>query len=130
MAGGNAANICLYDLKHRVLLKKFIFTKNRSLDGVLHKLNSSRLSNGILKNDVEVDSESDYEDRKDTSLPGATQYNNLSKRKAKIAAECRSIKFSPADDSFSVVTSEGLIVYGKGTKGIFTPYELEQNITL
>lgn len=43
LAGGNAKNLCLYDLKHRVLLKKFEFTNNRSLDGVLYKLNSKKL---------------------------------------------------------------------------------------
>ncbi|KRX01618.1 WD40-repeat-containing domain [Pseudocohnilembus persalinus] len=129
LAGGNAKNLCLYELKHRVMLKKFQFTNNRSLDGVLDKLNSGNLVNGVVKED-EIESDSDYDNRKDDSLPGAKQYNALSKRRVKLAVECREIKFSPSDDSFSIATSEGLVVYSKNKKGIFTPFELESEITL
>ena len=46
IGGGNAKNICLYDLKHKVLLRRFAVTQNRSLDGVLVKLNSKNLKEG------------------------------------------------------------------------------------
>ena len=46
IGGGNSKNICLYDLKNRVLLRRFAITQNRSLDGVLLKLNSKNLKEG------------------------------------------------------------------------------------
>ena len=53
--GGNSKNICLYDLRHKVLLKRFAITYNRSLDGVLHKLNSKNVKEGgILAHEVDV----------------------------------------------------------------------------
>lgn len=35
IGGGNSKNICLYDVRHKILLKRFAITQNRSLDGVL-----------------------------------------------------------------------------------------------
>lgn len=35
---------CVYDLRHKVLLHRFVFTENRSLSGVLHKLNSKNMT--------------------------------------------------------------------------------------
>jgi periodic tryptophan protein 2 len=43
LAGGNSKNLCLYELRHKVLLRKFVLTNNRSLDGVLEQLNSKNL---------------------------------------------------------------------------------------
>ena len=46
VGGGNSKNICLYDIKHKVMLARFAITQNRSLDGVLHKLNSKNVKEG------------------------------------------------------------------------------------
>ena len=35
IGGGNSKNICLYDLRNKVMLRRFAVTQNRSLDGVL-----------------------------------------------------------------------------------------------
>jgi periodic tryptophan protein 2 len=40
LAAGESKYICLYDLERRILLRKIVFTENRSLGGVLKKLNS------------------------------------------------------------------------------------------
>ena len=60
LGGGNSKYLCLYDVKARMLLKKCILTKNRSLDGVLDKLNTKNLNKGLV---MEDDSASDYEER-------------------------------------------------------------------
>lgn len=111
LAGGNSKYICLYDIRHRILLKKFEVSTNRSLDGILEKLNSKNIKgniyiynvsynfyyiffnnnnlDGINKNEIENNSDtSDYEERKDKSLPGSKTYD-ISKRKAKIRVETR-----------------------------------------
>ena len=46
IGGGNSKNICLYDMRHKVLLKRLAVTQNRSLDGVLLKLNSKNVKEG------------------------------------------------------------------------------------
>jgi periodic tryptophan protein 2 len=55
-------------------------------------------------------SDSDFEERKDKSLPGSKNFD-ISKRKMKLRVETRMIKFSPSEDSFIVATSEGLFIF-------------------
>lgn len=59
IGGGNSKNICLYDIKHKLLLRRFAVTQNRSLDGVLYKLNSKNIKGEIGE---ELDIESDLEE--------------------------------------------------------------------
>jgi len=61
IGGGNSKNICLYDIRNKVLLRRFAVTQNRSLDGVLLKLNSKNIKEGgILQHEIdELDSDLD-----------------------------------------------------------------------
>ena len=129
MAGGNTKSICLYELKHRILIKKFQISQNRSLDGILPKLNSKNIKDGINKSEINDFSDSDYEARKDKSLPGARNFD-VTKRNVKLRVECRDIKFSPAEDNWIVSCSEGLMVFSQNSKQLFIPTELDENITL
>jgi periodic tryptophan protein 2 len=66
LAGGNSKYVCLYELRHRIMLKKFALSTNRSLDGVLNKLNSKNIKEGVdIVNEVDDFDDSDYEERKD-----------------------------------------------------------------
>lgn len=38
-AGGNSKYVCVYDTSEKVMLRRFQLSSNRSLDGVLDKLN-------------------------------------------------------------------------------------------
>ena len=38
LAGGNSKYVCIYEVSHQILLKKFQISYNRSLDGVLDKV--------------------------------------------------------------------------------------------
>lgn len=71
LACGKSKNVCIYELRHRVLLKKIQITKNRSLDGVLAKLNSKEIRDGHVMAEIDVASDSDPEERKDKTLPGS-----------------------------------------------------------
>ena len=64
-----------------------------------------------LERQAEQEEESDYEERKDNTLPGSKGFDKSS-RKLKCRVECRQIKFSPSEDSWVVCTSEGLMVFG------------------
>jgi len=35
IGGGNSKHICLYDMRYKLMVKRFAITQNRSLDGVL-----------------------------------------------------------------------------------------------
>lgn len=83
LAGGNSRYVCLYELRHRIMIKKFSLSSNRSLDGVLNKLNSKNIKEGLdVANEIDDFDDSDYEERKDTSLPGAKTFD-VSKRTMK-----------------------------------------------
>lgn len=87
LAGGNSKYVCLYELRHRILLKKFSLSSNRSLDGVLNKLNSKNIKEGVdMANEIDDFDDSDYEERKDTVLPGAKTFD-VSKRSLKQPVE-------------------------------------------
>lgn len=44
LAGGGSKRVCLYDLAHLSLIRRFTITNNASLDGVKYKLNSADMT--------------------------------------------------------------------------------------
>ena len=86
LVGGNSKYICLYELRHRVLLKKYILSNNRSLDGMLNKLSTKNIKDGVNVNEIDDGFESDLEERKDNILPGAKRPDNM-KRNSKLRIE-------------------------------------------
>jgi periodic tryptophan protein 2 len=63
IGGGNSKNICFYDIRHRLMLRRFAVTNNRSLDGVLAILNSKNVNKeaGIADHEFEIDSDLEEE---------------------------------------------------------------------
>lgn len=57
IGGGNSKNICLYDIKNKIMLRRFAITQNRSLDGVLTMLNSKNVKADVVDHEIEVDSD-------------------------------------------------------------------------
>lgn len=102
LGGGKTKYVCLYELRHRILLKKFLLSDNRSLDNTLEFLNSKQQVKA-QNSDSEPENVNDY-------LPGS-KYSLISKRKIKPSVETRELKFSPAEDSFIVATTEGLMIF-------------------
>lgn len=61
-------------------------SNNRSLDGILHKLNSKNINDidgNLIIDEKNNSSESEYEERKDESLPGAKKRYDTMKRNIK-----------------------------------------------
>ncbi|EGR28731.1 periodic tryptophan protein 2, putative [Ichthyophthirius multifiliis] len=130
LAGGNSKFVCLYELRHRIMIRKFSISNNRSLDGVLNKLNSKFIKEGVdIQNEIDDFDDSDYEQRKDHVLPGAKNFD-VSKRTMKQQVESRCISFSPSEDNWVCATSEGVLVFGQAINKYFNPYELDENITV
>lgn len=81
MGGGNSKNICLYDVVNKIMLRRYALTQNRSLDGVLNKLNSKNIKDGVADHELEVDSDLeedawDMREQVDSNMPGAKKPNN------------------------------------------------------
>lgn len=73
VCGGNSQYVCLYDTVYQVLIKRFRLTSNRSLDGILHKLNSKNITEAGEQDQQDHDNsdDSDYELAHD--LPGTKE---------------------------------------------------------
>ena len=73
LAAGRSKYVCLYSVDQRVLLKRFCLSENRSLEGIVAKLNSKMDTEFGPLNVIDDDSASDVEDRIDGSLPGVAK---------------------------------------------------------
>lgn len=114
IGGGNSKNLCIYDIRHRLMTKRITLTNNRSLDGVLAQLNSKNIINGVDTTIVDTESEpSDWEDRKDDILPGV-QAGKHSKRKNLYRVQTRQVVLSNTGRMCAIATTEGFSVYTMG----------------
>ena len=125
-----------------MLLRRFALTQNRSLDGVLHKLNSKAIKDGVADHEVEVDSDLEEDayhvrNKADDSLPGAKRQNNaqIIKRSTKLAIRVKQCKFSPDGSQFACATTEGLMIYSlaqdmPSQSMMFRPYDLDEDVTI
>ena len=102
IGGGNSKNICLYDIRNKVMLKRFAITQNRSLDGVLVKLNSKNMKEGGMMQHELEQLDSDLEEdvwattnTQEQGMPGAKTPQNLLKRRVKLAVRIKAVCFSP-----------------------------------
>ena len=96
LGGGNSKNLCIYDVKNKLLLRRFAITQNRSLDGVLQKLNSKAIKDGVVDHELEIDSDLEEDawearNQADLAMPGAKKPNNAQvvKRSTKLAVRVK-----------------------------------------
>jgi len=133
LAGGESQYVCLYDMYFQVLIKKFCLSHNRSIDGILYKLNSKNLTENYNDQDnYENSDDSDYEKHADfmDTLPGAQNKSKVLKGKRNQAQiKIVSIKFSNTNRSWAVATTEGIFIYSLDSSLNFTPLQLDINIT-
>jgi len=125
LAGGNSKYVCIYEISHQMLLKKFQISFNRSLDGVLDELNSKNLVDG-----GPMDDEHDSADDEDygSHLPGAKRRDDGS-RKSRTEVLTMEVAFSPTGREWATVSGEGLHVYSLDEDMIFDPIALTEAVT-
>jgi len=129
LAGGNSKYVCIYQIKQRVLLKRFEITNNLSLDGILTFLNSRYDTEaGPLALIDDEASGSDKEDAKDLSLPGARR-SDFSKRNTPLIARTKCVKFSPDGRQWAAASTEGLLIYSLDQTLLFDPTDLDIEVT-
>jgi len=130
LAGGESKFVCIYEVKHALLVKKFQLSENRSLDGVLDMLNSKLMTDAGPSNLID-DSEDDSENEdapKAEDLPGVAR-GDLSKRQTKLAIRTKGVAFSPTGRQWAAATTEGLMVYSLDEALVFDPTDLDVDVT-
>ncbi|WFD41678.1 U3 snoRNP protein [Malassezia psittaci] len=131
LAGGNANYVCLYDVRERVLLKRWKLSKNLLLDGTQDRLDSRQVTdagNVALINDLSDEDELTLAERQDRSLPGA-QRGDLSKRSTRPLARAKCVRFSPTGQSWAAASTSGLLLYALDTGSTFDPTDLDMELT-
>ncbi|CUS23360.1 LAQU0S09e03004g1_1 [Lachancea quebecensis] len=130
VAGGNNNSICLYDIPNSVLLKRFIVSRNMSLNGTQQFLNSKKMTEAGSLDLIDRDAEnSDLEDRIDNTLPGSSRGGDLSTRRVRPAIRITGLKFSPTSNAFAAASTEGILIYSVDDSLIFDPFDLDIDIT-
>lgn len=132
LAGGNSKYVCLYDVKNAVLLKRFTISKNMALDGTLNQLNSKNIVDGLSVGLI------DHDEIDDSIASGIIdektrrkwKQNTLPGTKSRPMISASAVSFSPIGRSFSVASTEGLLVYSLDEKISFDPFDLDMETTL
>ena len=122
LCGGNSQYVLLYDTQYQILVKKFTLTHNRSLNGILYKLNSKNYG----KKDEYYDSEDELEanNKMRQMLPGANITSNELAPEIKIT----SVQFSNTNREWAVGTTEGIFIFSLDKSLTFSKLSLEMNI--
>ena len=130
LAAGNSKYICLYSVSTTVLLRKFTVSINLSLDGTIEFLDSRMLTEAGPLDELDEQGEaSDFEDRKDKSLPGSKRGGDPSARAKRPEVKVTGVAFSPAGTAFCAASTEGLLIYSVDNTLQFDPFDLNIEIT-
>ena len=126
ICGGNSQYVLIYDMQYQILVKKFVLTHNRSLNGLLYKLNSKNDGKTILQlenNGLDSEDELELNNKQKNILPG---------NKSPLIPEVKinSIKFSNTNRSFAVGTTEGIYIFSLDKSLSFSKLSIGIEVTL
>ncbi|XP_043502208.1 periodic tryptophan protein 2 homolog [Polistes fuscatus] len=127
LAGGHSKNVCIYNVKESILLKKFEVTQNRSLDAVNDYINRRKLTEFGNLNLVEEREENEG-GNVTLRLPGVRR-GDMASRSMKPEVRVYCLQFSPTGQAWGAATTEGLLIYSLNTEFMFDPFQLEIGIT-
>ena len=129
LAGGLSKFLCIYSIATGSLVRKYQLSYNRSLDGILDRLRSDRLVDGIAVDGLDIDSDDEHRSappptRKGGSAAGAA----LGMRTVKPAIMTSAVCFSGSGREWAAATSQGLQVYGLD-EAAFLPVAINEAVT-
>ncbi|KAJ9190078.1 hypothetical protein P3X46_001311 [Hevea brasiliensis] len=130
LAGGSSKYICMYDIADQVLLRRFQITHNLSLDGVLDFLNSKKMT-GAGPLDLIDDDDTDTEEGVDKQVQGKLGYDlpGFMPNHGRPIVRTKYLRIAPTGRSFSVATTEGVLVYSVDESFILDPTNLDIDVT-
>ena len=127
ICGGNSQYVLIYDMQYQILVKKFALTHNRSLNGLLYKLNSKYDNNKTIlqreNNGLDSEDELEFNNKQKNILPG---------NKSSLIPEVKinSIRFSNTNRSFAVGTTEGVYIFSLDKSLSFNKLSIGIEVTL
>ncbi|XP_018569437.1 periodic tryptophan protein 2 homolog [Anoplophora glabripennis] len=127
LAGGQSKNVCIYNVKESLLLRRFEITQNRSLDAVDDFINRRKLTEF---GNVALIEEREEREGGNVSirLPGVRK-GDMASRVFKPEVRVFSLQFSPTGQQWAAATTEGLLIYSLNSDLVFDPWDLQIGIT-
>lgn len=127
IAGGKSKFVCIYNVKEKLLVKKFEISNNLSLDGFSEFVSKRKIQEFGFNLSVMKHRE-ENSGLAPVSLPGVRKSDFADRELTPIVA-VHQIRFSPTMRAFSFVSTEGVIVYSLDKANMFDPFELDTSIT-
>ncbi|KAI1301917.1 Periodic tryptophan protein 2 -like protein [Halotydeus destructor] len=127
IGGGKSKFMCMYNVKEKILTKKFAVTWNLSMDGMYEYISRRRKAEFGFNVSQIAEREND-ERTAGIALPGVARGDYSSKAVNPMIA-VTSVQFSPTMRAFSATTTEGVMVYSLDVSSSFDPFHLEEGIT-
>lgn len=127
LAAGQSKYLCIYDLKHKVLLQRIAYTENRSLSGILHKLNSKEMTEAGPKSELQIEDYNVEMDLDDQGIPINHRPGVLFDKSLEVKAS--KVVYASTGRTFGVVTTEGLLVYSLDDSEQWLPMSLSLEVS-
>ena len=134
LAGGRSKFICVYSVASGLLVKKFELSHNKSLEGLLDRLNSAAEQDGVRVDTLRppvLDGDSEDELLAASTVPGAGKGSGGrdGSRTTRPEIVASAIKFAPSGHDWTVATSQGLQVFSVDPALLFAPLDIDVTIT-
>ncbi|KAL3276990.1 hypothetical protein HHI36_012350 [Cryptolaemus montrouzieri] len=127
IAGGQSKNVCIYNVKEKLLVKKFEITQNRSLDAMDDFINRRKLTE--FGNLALVEERENREGGPvSIRLPGVRK-GDMAARVHKPEVRVFCLEFSPTGQQWAAATTEGILIYSLKVGIVFDPWDLQIGIT-
>lgn len=120
LAGGRSRFVCVYAVKHKVLVKKFRISSHRKAAGEDDDSSDDEERRLFEKHDDEDD---------DQALPGAQGAKRSGPKLARSTSRVNAVAFSPAGRSFVAVAPGAILVYSLVDDANFAPFDVDEAVT-
>lgn len=127
IAAGKSKYICIYNVKQKLLVKRIEISNNLSLDG-FNEFISKRKIQEFGFNLEQIKYRNNESSLAPISLPGVIKSDYADREMTPIIS-VQQIRFSPTMRTFSLASTEGVIIYSLDNTTTFYPFELDASIT-
>lgn len=127
LAGGSSRFVCVYNLRQKVLVKKFRVSSHRRASKLTDDGDDDSEDDDIFARAHRHTAEDDEDD--DDALPGAKRAKVSGAKLARATARVNSVAFSPTGRAFVAVAPGAILVYSLLDDATFAPFQVDEAIT-
>ncbi|KAH7643472.1 dip2/utp12 domain and wd-repeat protein [Dermatophagoides farinae] len=128
IAAGRSKYVCIYNVKQKLLVKRFEISNNLSLDGFAEFISKRKMQEFGFDID-RIKHRDDESSFAPVALPGVIKSDYADRQLMPIIAVMQ-IRFSPTMRSFALASTEGVLHYSVDNTTSFNPYELDTSVTI